>query len=176
VVDYGEPCIRHHVILLDEITEWKTAVSPEFEDLHIESRGALLKHQVEILRAMKETIKLHDGCENDGLIADIVSKGALEEGTEYTSNVWEDSLLLGELFSESDNESAIDDDEKCTGTVDFFNDTGGYGFIETDAYEDDVFYHMEDVGGPDITEGEELRFSINQAEKGPRAEDVERVV
>ena len=33
------------------------------------------------------------------------------------------------------------------GTVDFFNDTGGYGFIETDDADDDVFFHMEDVGG-----------------------------
>jgi len=38
------------------------------------------------------------------------------------------------------------------GTVDFFNDTGGYGFIETDDADEDVFFHMEDVGGPDLEE------------------------
>jgi len=52
------------------------------------------------------------------------------------------------------------------GTVDFFNDTGGYGFIETDDADDDVFFHMEDVGGPDLEEGQEVEFDIEEAEKG----------
>jgi CspA family cold shock protein len=60
------------------------------------------------------------------------------------------------------------------GKVDFFNDTGGYGFISTDDSEEDVFFHMEDIGGPDIQEGEEIEFEIEQAEKGPRATNVVR--
>ena len=63
----------------------------------------------------------------------------------------------------------------ATGTVDFFNDTGGYGFIDTEDSEDDVFFHMEDVGGEDLTEGTELEFDIEQAPKGPRATNVTRV-
>jgi len=59
------------------------------------------------------------------------------------------------------------------GTVDFFNDTGGYGFIETEDADDDVFFHMEDIGGPDLEEGQELEFDIEQAPKGPRATNVE---
>ncbi len=51
------------------------------------------------------------------------------------------------------------------GTVDFFNDTGGYGFIETEDADDDVFFHMEDIGGPDLEEGQELEFDIEQAPK-----------
>ncbi len=61
------------------------------------------------------------------------------------------------------------------GTVDFFNDTGGYGFIETEDADDDVFFHMEDVGGPDLEEGQEIEFDIEQAPKGPRATNVERL-
>ncbi|QGN06719.1 cold-shock protein [Halorhabdus sp. CBA1104] len=61
------------------------------------------------------------------------------------------------------------------GTVDFFNDTGGYGFIETDAADDDVFFHMEDVGGPDLEEGQEVEFEIEEAEKGPRATNLTRL-
>ncbi len=61
------------------------------------------------------------------------------------------------------------------GTVDFFNDTGGYGFIETEDADDDVFFHMEDIGGPDLEEGQELEFDIEQAPKGPRATNVERL-
>ena len=63
----------------------------------------------------------------------------------------------------------------ASGKVDFFNDTGGYGFISTEDADDDVFFHMEDVGGEDLTEGTELEFSIEDAPKGPRATDVVRV-
>ena len=63
----------------------------------------------------------------------------------------------------------------ATGTVDFFNDTGGYGFIESDESDEDVFFHMEDVGGPDLEEGQEVEFEITQTDKGPRAENLVRV-
>ncbi|PSP74852.1 cold-shock protein [Halobacteriales archaeon QS_1_68_20] len=63
----------------------------------------------------------------------------------------------------------------ATGTVSFFHDQKGYGFIETDDSDDDVFFHMEDVGGPDLDEGQEVEFEITQGEKGPRAENLSRV-
>ncbi len=63
----------------------------------------------------------------------------------------------------------------ATGKVDFFNDTGGYGFIETDDADEDVFFHMEDVGGPDLEEGQEVEFDIEEAEKGPRAKNLTRL-
>ena len=61
------------------------------------------------------------------------------------------------------------------GTVDFFNDTGGYGFIETEEADEDVFFHMEDVGGPDLEEGQDVEFEIEDAPKGPRAKDLTRL-
>ena len=61
------------------------------------------------------------------------------------------------------------------GKVDFFNDTGGYGFIDTDDADDDVFFHMEDVGGDDLEEGEEVEFDVTSGDKGPRAERLTRV-
>lgn len=65
------------------------------------------------------------------------------------------------------------------GTVKFFHDRKGYGFIErndTDEdADDDVFFHMEDIGGPDLEEGQDLEFDIEQADKGPRAKNVERL-
>ncbi len=63
----------------------------------------------------------------------------------------------------------------ATGTVDFFNDTGGYGFIDSEDSEEDVFFHMEDIGGPDLEEDQEVEFDIVQADKGPRAENLERL-
>lgn len=61
------------------------------------------------------------------------------------------------------------------GEVAFFNDTGGYGFIESDDSDEDVFFHMEDVGGPDLEEGQEVEFDIEKADKGPRAKNVQRL-
>ena len=66
-------------------------------------------------------------------------------------------------------------DAMATGTVAFFNDTGGYGFIESEDSEEDVFFHMEDVGGPDLEEGQEVEFDIEQADKGPRATNLQRL-
>jgi CspA family cold shock protein len=63
----------------------------------------------------------------------------------------------------------------ASGTVDFFNDDAGYGFIDTEDADEDVFFHMEDVGGPDLEEGTEVEFEIEQAEKGPRAKNLERL-
>jgi CspA family cold shock protein len=60
------------------------------------------------------------------------------------------------------------------GTVDFFHSRKGYGFIETDDADNDVFFHMEDVGGPDLQEGEDIEFDIDDAPKGPRATNVVR--
>ena len=66
----------------------------------------------------------------------------------------------------------------ANGNVDFFNDTGGYGFISTDDGDldddEDVFFHMEDVGGEDLTEGTEVEFDIESSPKGPRAANVVR--
>lgn len=62
-----------------------------------------------------------------------------------------------------------------TGTVKFFHDWKGYGFIETDAIRDDVFFHVDDVAPdqPEPREGDALSFEIHQAPKGPRAVNVE---
>ncbi|SEK61533.1 cold-shock DNA-binding protein family [Haloferax larsenii] len=65
--------------------------------------------------------------------------------------------------------------EMAKGKVAFFKSSGGYGFIESDDADDDVFFHMEDIGGPDLEEGQEVEFDIEQADKGPRAVNVKRL-
>jgi CspA family cold shock protein len=40
--------------------------------------------------------------------------------------------------------------------------------------DEDVFFHMEDVGGPDLEEGQEVEFDIESSPKGPRATNVVR--
>jgi len=63
----------------------------------------------------------------------------------------------------------------ATGTVEFFHDRKGYGFIETEDADEDVFFHMEDVGGPDLEEGQEVEFDIEEADQGPRAVNLKRL-
>lgn len=67
------------------------------------------------------------------------------------------------------------------GTVNFFNEDGGYGFIEVEEDEEhdldddeDVYFHMQDVGGPDLEEGQVVEFEVEKADKGPKASNLER--
>lgn len=59
-----------------------------------------------------------------------------------------------------------------TGTVVRFNGEKGFGFIKTDAIDEDVFFHVRDIDGREPREGQELEFVIKQAEKGPRADRI----
>lgn len=63
----------------------------------------------------------------------------------------------------------------ATGTVSFFHDDDGYGFLETDDADDDVFFHISEVSGPEPEEGEEFEFEIGQGDRGPRATNMTRL-
>lgn len=61
------------------------------------------------------------------------------------------------------------------GTVKFVHDNDGYGFIEADAIEGDVFFHQSFIAGDDaLAEGEEVEFEIEEGERGPRAGELRR--
>lgn len=63
------------------------------------------------------------------------------------------------------------------GTVKWFNDTKGFGFIQQESGED-VFVHYTSIGGEGfktLKEGEEVEFEITQGPKGPQASDVVKV-
>lgn len=63
----------------------------------------------------------------------------------------------------------------ATGTVKWFNDDKGYGFIETDGSED-VFVHFSAIAGEgyrSLQEGAQVEFDIVPDPKGPRAENVQ---
>lgn len=59
------------------------------------------------------------------------------------------------------------------GTVDFFHDQNGYGFIETDEMDDDVYFNVEDQDADfEVEEGDEVEFEKEEADRGPKAVNV----
>ncbi len=63
----------------------------------------------------------------------------------------------------------------ATGTVKWFNDSKGYGFITRDDGEKDVFVHFSDIQGEgfrSLKEGDRVEFEVREDPKGPRASNV----
>jgi CspA family cold shock protein len=64
----------------------------------------------------------------------------------------------------------------ASGTVKWFNDAKGYGFIQQDEGAD-VFVHFSAISGSGfrtLSEGERVTFEIEQGPKGPAAKNVEK--
>jgi CspA family cold shock protein len=76
-------------------------------------------------------------------------------------------------------------DKRFTGTIKFYNNTKGFGFIIPDLGGQDVFAHAEEVGpisaglilkrGIPLTRGDRLAFELVSGKKGPRAVNVELI-
>ena len=67
--------------------------------------------------------------------------------------------------------------ELLRGTVKWFNDEKGYGFIQPEDGGDDVFVHFRQVnnnsgGRVTLDDGQAVTFEIGQGQKGPQAENV----
>ena len=64
--------------------------------------------------------------------------------------------------------------ERQSGTVKWFNDEKGFGFIAREG-ERDVFVHfrsIEGTGRKTLKEGQQVQFTIGEGLKGPQAENV----
>ncbi|EPK8840588.1 cold-shock protein [Pseudomonas aeruginosa] len=66
--------------------------------------------------------------------------------------------------------------DREVGTVKWFNDAKGYGFIQRDSGPD-VFVHYRAIRGEGhrSLEGQKVEFSVIQGQKGLQAEDVSKV-
>ena len=62
-----------------------------------------------------------------------------------------------------------------SGTVKWFNDSKGFGFITQDGGEPDVFVHHTSIQGEgfkSLKEGDKVTFDVGQGPKGPQASNV----
>ena len=67
---------------------------------------------------------------------------------------------------------------RSTGTVKWFNDTKGFGFIAPEGGGEDCFVHQSAIqaeGFRTLAEGDRVEFDVVQGKKGPAAENVVKI-
>jgi len=89
--------------------------------------------------------------------------------------VQEEAIFRGRMSGTAVEVDVEDGRER--GVVKWFNVKKGFGFITWDAGED-VFVHFRSIRGQghrSLSEGQRVKFTVVQGEKGPQAEDVTAV-
>jgi CspA family cold shock protein len=75
-------------------------------------------------------------------------------------------------------QSTIREKGMATGTVKWFNDAKGYGFITPDDGSEDLFAHFSAInmsGFKTLKEGQKVSFDVVQGPKGKQASNIQKV-
>tara|TARA_B100001559_G_scaffold186792_1_gene156363 strand:+ start:50 stop:241 length:192 start_codon:yes stop_codon:yes gene_type:complete len=59
-----------------------------------------------------------------------------------------------------------------TGTVKFFNEAKGYGFITNDESQEDIFVHISSLNDIKIKEGDKVEYVEEEGNKGKQASQI----
>ena len=62
-----------------------------------------------------------------------------------------------------------------TGTVKFFNDAKGYGFITDDETREDFFVHFSGLNGAEIKQHDRVEFETQDGQKGINAVNIRKI-
>jgi len=71
------------------------------------------------------------------------------------------------------------EEKRLNGTVKWYNDSKGYGFIKREDKEKDVFVHFSAVQDSDLEylkKSEQLTFEVEYSDKGPSAVNLQKTV
>jgi len=67
-------------------------------------------------------------------------------------------------------------DDRQSGTVKWFDNKKGYGFIVRENEDEDIFVHYREIRGQGyrtLNEGQRVEFTLNKSDKGLAAQDVD---
>ena len=128
------------------------------------------ENRYKLARALKEDVaevtKVLDLLEQEGRIEIKEGKAMIVKG--------EKSIITKKIPIEEEKPSE-DEEERVKGTVKFFNQNKGFGFIAGD---DGKEYYVHKSGlkeGIAIEANDRVSFKAAQGDKGPKAEDVEKI-
>jgi CspA family cold shock protein len=94
----------------------------------------------------------------------------------FTNTVW--SVRTAVWYSDITTTILEEFQMRTTGTVKWFNDAKGFGFITPENGQKDCFVHHSAIQGSGfktLAEGERVEFDIVQGAKGPAAENVTKL-
>ena len=67
---------------------------------------------------------------------------------------------------------------RSSGSVKWFNNARGYGFITCEETQEDIFVHFRNIAGEgfkSLHEGQTVEFDLTKSDKGYEAENVEKI-
>lgn len=83
------------------------------------------------------------------------------------------------LENQPKKSEVVEEFPMITGIVKWFNNAKGYGFVQPDGRDEDVFVHFSSIdmdGYKTLKEGQKVQFEVSQGPKGLHAATVQRAM